>query len=335
MLIRVQAGLLPKYRRGGAPIVEYRRLGRTNLQVSLMGLGSGGKSRLGQAHGLAQDEIIPIVRRAFELGVNIVDTSPEYGESETLLGNALADVPRDSYTLCTKMMPFRAREGTLRPQADLRESIETSLRQLKTDHLDVLYLHGVPPDLLDEVMERFQEPLVQAQRDGLVRFLGITETFATDHEHLTLRTVIPQGLFDVVMVGYNVLSPAPAQHVLPLAQRHDVGVVIMCAVRGVLLSSQRIREVVGEWKDEGLLPRDGVPDDEPLGWLTGPWADSVPAAAYKFAADHPAVGTVLTGTGRIAHLEANAEAILGTKLPPALVERVIKTFGPVSRNASF
>jgi L-galactose dehydrogenase len=300
-----------------------------------MGLGSGGKSRLGQAYGLAQAEITPIVRRAFELGVNIVDTSPDYGESETLLGNALKDITRDSYLLCTKMMPYRPRDGVVRPAGDLRASIENSLRQLRTDYLDVLYLHGVPPEALPEVLERFQEPLVQAQRDGLVCYLGITETFATDHEHLTLRTVIPQGLFDVVMVGYNVLSPAPARHVLPLAQEHDVGVVIMCAVRGVLLSSQRIREVIGQWQDEGLLPRDAVPEDEPLGWLVGPWADNVPAAAYKFAADHPAVGTVLTGTGRVAHLEANGDAILGPKLPPELVERAIRTFGPVSRNASF
>lgn len=300
-----------------------------------MGLGSGGKSRLGQAHGLAQEEITPIVRRAFELGVNIVDTSPQYGDSEALLGNALADVPRDSYVLCTKMMPARSSGEVLKPAEALRESIEKSLRQLRTDYLDVMYLHGVPPDILDDVLERFQEPLQKAQQDGLVRFLGITETFATDHEHITLRMVIPQGLFDVVMVGYNVMSPAPAQHVLPLAQEHDIGVVVMCAVRGVLLNSQRIREVVAEWKDEGLLPRDAVPDDEPLGWLTGAWADNVPAAAYKFAADHPAVGTVLTGTGRIAHLNANAEAILGAKLPPKLVERAIATFGPVSRNASF
>ena len=173
------------------------------------------------------------------------------------------------------------------------------------------------------------------QREGKVRFLGVTEAFATDHEHLMARTVLPRGIFDVAMIGYNVLSPVPATYVFPLAEAHDVGIVIMCAVRGVLLSPQRIREVVAEWKDEGLLPRDAVPDDEPLGWLLGPWADSVPAAAYKFAADHPAVSTVLTGTGRIAHLEANAEAILGTRLLPAVVQRAIETFGPVSRNASF
>ena len=313
--------------------MEYRRLGRTNLRVSLLGLGSGGRSQLGQAHGVEQAGITAIVRRAMDMGVNVIDTSPEYGDSEALLGNALAGVPRDSYVMCTKFWPVR--NDAVRSAATFRESFEGSLKRLQTDYVDVMYLHGVPPDWLERVLDELLDPLQQLQREGKVRFLGVTEAFATDHEHLMARTVLPRGIFDVAMIGYNVLSPVPATYVFPLAEAHDVGIVIMCAVRGVLLSPQRIREVVAEWKDEGLLPQDAVPDDEPLGWLLGPWADSVPAAAYKFAADHPAVSTVLTGTGRIAHLEANAEAILGTRLPPAVVQRAIETFGPVSRNASF
>lgn len=313
--------------------MEYRRLGRTNLRVSVLGLGSGGKSQLGQAHGMAQDQITPIVRRALDLGVNIIDTSPDYADSEALLGNALADVPRDSYVMCTKFWPVR--NDTVRPASAFLESFENSLKRLRTDYVDVMYLHGVPPSHLEQVLEELLPPLQQIQREGKVRFLGVTEQFGTDHAHAMAQAALPRGIFDVAMIGYNVLSAAPARNVLPLAQQHDVGVVIMCAVRGVLLSLDRIRAVVGEWKAEGLLPQDAVPDDEPLGWLVGPWADSVPAAAYKFAADHPAVGTVLTGTGRVAHLEANAEAILGSKLPPEIVQRVIDTFGPVSRNASF
>ncbi len=313
--------------------MEYRRLGRTNLNVSLLGLGSGGRSRLGQAHGLAQTEITSIVRHALGMGVNIVDTSPDYGDSESLLGNALAGVPRDSYILCTKFWPVR--EGKVRSAQLFRESMEASLKRLQTEYVDVFYLHGVPPDFLEPVLEELLPPLQKARDEGLVRYLGVTETFATDHEHLMARSALPRGLFDVAMIGYNVLSPAPANHVFPIAQAADVGIVIMCAVRGVLLSGERIRAVVGEWKDEGLLPRDAVPDDEPLGWLLGPWADSVPAAAYKFAADSPAVSTVLTGTGRIAHLDANAEAVLGQRLPPEIVQRAIDAFGPVSRNASF
>ena len=313
--------------------MEYRRLGRTNLNVSLLGLGSGGKSQLGQAHGMTQNEITPIVRRALDLGVNIIDTSPDYADSEILLGGALADVPRDSYYMCTKFWPVR--NDTVRSADLFLESFHASLKRLQTEYVDVMYLHGVPPSHLDEVLETLAPSLQQIQQEGKARFLGVTEQFGTDHAHAMAMSALPRGIFDVAMIGYNVLSAAPALNVLPLAQQHDIGVVIMCAVRGVLLNPDRIRAVVGEWKAEGLLPHDAVPDDEPLSWLLGPWADSVPAAAYKFAADHPAVGTVLTGTGRIAHLEANSEAILGAKLPPEIVQRVIDTFGPVSRNASF
>jgi aryl-alcohol dehydrogenase-like predicted oxidoreductase len=313
--------------------VEYRRLGRTDLNVSVLGLGSGGRSRLGQAHGLAQDEITTIVRRALDLGVNVVDTAPTYGQSEGLLGKALAGVPRESYVLCTKFRPFP--QSGLEPKEALRASLEQSLGDLNTDYVDVMYLHGVQPNAREQILDRFYEPLEQARRDGLTRFLGVTEAFEGDHEHASLRAIVPSGQFDVVMLGYNVLSPSPSQHVLPLAQTHDVGVVVMCAVRGVLLRPERIREVVGEWKDAGLLARDAVPDDEPLGWLLGPWADTIPTAAYKFARAHPGVGCVLTGTGRMEHLEANAEAILGAPLPPEVVERIEAVFGPVARNASF
>lgn len=313
--------------------MQYRRLGRTNLQVSMLGLGSGGRSRLGQAHGLEQEDVTTIVRRALDIGVNFIDTAPAYGRSEELLGAALAGVPRDSYVLGTKFRPWG--EDAPLSADELRASLERSLRALKTDYVDILYLHGIKPEWLDPVLEQLRESMERARRDGLIRFLGITETFESDHAHATMQAVFPRGIFDVAMVGYNVLSPAPARHVLPLARQHDVGIVIMCAVRGVLLNPERIREVIGEWKSEGLLAPDAVPDDEPLGWLVGPWADSIPAAAYKFAAAHPAVGTVLTGTGRLAHFEANAEAILGTPIPDKVVEHAIKLFAPVSRNASF
>ncbi|MDP8925078.1 MAG: aldo/keto reductase [Chloroflexota bacterium] len=303
------------------------------MQVSLLGLGSGGRSRLGQAHGLDQEDVTRIVRRALDIGVNFIDTAPSYGCSEELLGTALAGVPRDSYVLGTKFRPWG--DDAPRSAEELRASLERSLRGLQTDYVDILYLHGVRPEWLDRVLEQLHEPMERARQDGLIRFLGITEAFESDHAHATLQAVVPREVFDVAMVGYNVLSPAPARHVLPLAQQHDVGIVVMCAVRGVLLRPERIREVIGEWKAEGLLARDAVPDDEPLGWLVGPGADSIPAAAYKFAAAHRAVSTVLTGTGRLEHFEANAEAILGTPLPDKVVERAVDLFAPVSRNASF
>ena len=76
-------------------------------------------------------------------------------------------------------------------------------------------------------------------------------------------------------------------------------------------------------------------DADPLGWMIGPWAASMTEVGYKFAAAHPAVSSVLTGTGRLEHLQANAQAILGPPLPATLVEGAQALFTPVSRNASF
>ena len=310
--------------------MEYRRLGRTGLNVSLLGLGSGGASRLGQKHGLDQQAVTALVRRALDLGINHIDTAPVYDRSEHLLGPALRGVPRDSYILATKFWPNRT--GDLDPPPVLRASVEESLRRLETDYLDILYLHGIAPDRWEIVSETYLPMMQQLQREGLIRHLGVTEAFTGDNEHAMLRAVLPLNVFDVVMVGYNVLSPAPVRHVLPLAQAGDVGVVIMCAVRGALLRPERIREIVGEWRQHGLLAPEAVPEDDPLGWLLGPWAPSMTEAAYKFAAAHPAVGCVLSGTGRVEHLEANVQAILGPPLPADLVQRAQDLFAPVSQN---
>jgi L-galactose dehydrogenase len=313
--------------------MEYRRLGRTGLLVSTLGLGTGGASMLGQQQGLEQAGVTALVRRALDLGINLIDTAPVYKRSELLLGPALAGVPRDSYLLATKFWPNRT--GALQPTSALRASVEQSLRRLKTDYLDLLYLHSVEAERWQKVVEAFQAELEQLRRDGLVRYLGLSEAFHTDHQHLTARSVIPLGLFDVVMVGYNLLSPSASQQVFPLARAHDVGVVAMCAARGALRRPERIREIARGWKQEGLLAEDAVPDDDPLGWVLGPWADSLTAAGYKFAAADPAVSCVLAGTGRIAHLEQNVAAVLGPPLPPAIVQRAIELFGPVSRCVNY
>ena len=71
--------------------MEYRRLGRTGFEVSLLSLGSGGARVLGQALGYSQDQQTALVRRALDLGVNLIDTSSQYGDSEAILGRALYD----------------------------------------------------------------------------------------------------------------------------------------------------------------------------------------------------------------------------------------------------
>src|SRR5436305_8281368 len=89
------------------PEMQYRRLGRTGLQVSVIGLGTGGPSMLGQRSGVAQGEAERTVRHALDLGINLIDTAADYQGSEAILGAALAGVPRGSYVLCTKFKAER------------------------------------------------------------------------------------------------------------------------------------------------------------------------------------------------------------------------------------
>jgi L-galactose dehydrogenase len=313
--------------------MEYRKLGRTDIEVSLLGLGSGGRSRLGQTYGSGQTEVNEVVRRALDLGVNIIDTAPGYADSEELLGRALAGVKRDSYVLCTKFQPVQG--GVFQPPAALRESLERSLERLRSDHVEVAYLHGVHPQRFDAVVDRFLPELQRAQRDGLIRHIGITEIFQEDEDHRSLRDALALDVFDVMMVGHNLLSPSPAELVFPRAQQARVGLVVMCAVRGALLDPVRVRQLVREWKDAGLLAEDAVPDDDVLGGILGDLAGDVASAAYRFAADHPAVATVLTGTGSPAHLEQNAAAVAAGPLPADVVRRLYELFGPVRRAAGF
>ena len=106
----------------------------------------------------------------------------------------------------------------------------------------------------------------------------------------------------------------------------------MCAVRRAIARPEKLQELVAELKTRGEIAADALTDAEPLDWLVGEGVESVAAAAYKFAAGHPAVPCVLTGTATLAHLEENVRAILGPPLPAAHRRRLVETFLPVGRN---
>jgi L-galactose dehydrogenase len=308
----------------------YRTLGRTDLRVSILGLGSGGASRLGQRYNFSTTDTERLVKRALDAGVNLIDTAPTYSHSESLLGQVLGGVARDQYVLCTKFQPH-ADGDRLHSPADLRASLENSLRALRTNFVDVFYLHGIAPARYAEVRDRLLPELKAAKQAGLIKHIGITERYQTDHEHKMAPMAIADGDFGVIMVGFNLLSPSAVTTVLPLAGEHQVGIVVMCAVRSVLVNPSAVSACVREWKHQGLLQPGAVLTEAPLDWLIDEQTPSIAAAAYKFAAAHPAVGTVLTGTASLDHFEPNLQAILGSPLPRAKLQRVQDVFGPVQR----
>ena len=123
--------------------MEYTILGRSGLRVSIVGLGCGGPSRLGQASGKSEQESIAVVRQALDLGITLVDTAEMYG-TETIVGKALAAVPRDQVVISTKKTPPSPDRPD--PVGELRRGLEQSLRRLNTDSVDIYHLHGVRPD---------------------------------------------------------------------------------------------------------------------------------------------------------------------------------------------
>lgn len=112
--------------------MDYVPFGRTGLQVSVMGLGCGGASRIGQSSNKSEAESIAIVRAALAAGVNFIDTAEAYG-TEAMVGAALQGVARDKVVLSTKKSYRKAISPAL-----VRQGLEESLQRLRTDYVDIL-----------------------------------------------------------------------------------------------------------------------------------------------------------------------------------------------------
>ncbi len=271
-----------------------------------------------------------LVRRCLDLGVNLFDTARGYSQSESILGRCLEGVPRDSYHLITKWNMGEEEDVSLR-EDHLSNAVENSLRLLQTDHIDVFMFHGLTAEQHDEAVERYF-PLLQKFRDeGKIRSVGLSTVFVTDAAQdgaLAALTKRPD-LWDVVMIKYGILNQHAAKEILPLAEKHNVGVVNMAAARIRLPNPQLLEETMVEWGEKGYLPHDSLAEKNPLGWLVHEDIDSVVAAGYKFAADHPAIATVLTGTANLDHLEENARAVERPYLNSADSQRLVELFGDI------
>ena len=115
-------------------------MGKTELDVSLVSFGSGGPSKLGQNTGLSSNEQNDLIRNVLDSGINLIDSSEGYGESEAILGRALLGAQRDSYILATKCL-YKSPEGGMRRPGDLKLSIDRCLERLSTDYIDIMQFH--------------------------------------------------------------------------------------------------------------------------------------------------------------------------------------------------
>lgn len=302
-------------------------LGRTGLRVGVMGLGAGGHSRLGQSQGKSEAESVAVVRRAVELGANLIDTAEAY-KTEPIVGKALVGLPRDSYVLSTKKGP-RDKDRLISAQ-EYRAGVEAGLQRLGLEYVDILHVHGVMPHEYSHVREEILPVLQQFRDEGKIRWLGITENFSGDTTHQTLQAALKDKVWDVMMVGFNMLNHTARHTILPETQAQGVGTLCMFAVRRALSNPDAIKELLTQLEGEGKIDLTGYNRDEPLDFLTAPGvATSLTEAAYRYCRHEPGMDVILSGTGSIDHLEDNANALQLPPLPKEALDRVNKLFAKV------
>ena len=312
----------------------YRTLGRTGLRVSLLGMGTGGPNVLGQMIGRPESEMRALLHRAFDLGINLFDTAREYMDSEIILGRVFEELPRDEIVVSTKFAAVLAVESgvQIKTAAEVVDTVESSLSRLRLSEIDVVMVGGLlTPENAAVVLEEHVPALERLRRQGKVRHVGSTEASSSDGAHEWLLHALPADVFDVAMVGHNMLNQSARLSVFPACVDRDVGVMNIYTSRRVMSDPRRLREVVAGLAARGVVSDDVGSAEEPLGWLIeSDEAASLVEAAYRYAAYTEGVSAVMTGTIDPGHLEQNVESVLKGPLSAGAIARLRSEFGAVA-----
>ncbi len=201
--------------------MQTRTLGRTGLQLPVLSFGA---SSLGaEFRSVKTDEALQSVHTALECGLNFIDTSPFYGRgmSEVLLGIALKGVPRDSYTLCSKLGRYDLAHFDFSAKR-VAESVDVSLHRLGTDHLDIMLCHDIEFVPMQQIVDETIPALRKIQQAGKVRFIGIS-----GYPMKAFRYVLEQTDLDCVLSynQYTLQNTRFADDLVPELKTRGVGVM--------------------------------------------------------------------------------------------------------------
>jgi aryl-alcohol dehydrogenase-like predicted oxidoreductase len=305
--------------------MQYTTLGRTGLKVSVAGLGCGGASRLGLARGKTDKDAADLVRGALDLGINLIDAARNYG-TEEVVGNALKGVPRDSVVLCTKHLVKV--EGRTYSADEVVAGLNESLRCLRTDHVDIFYIHGLAVDRYDHAMKTVLPALRREQEKGKFRFLAASEAPTQEPRHEATVKALGEDLFDVFMLAFSLVNQNARELVFPKTLAQRVGTTLMFVVRGIFSDKAHLRRSFQALADKGELPDWIAKKDDPLDFLIHVGgARSHTDAAYRYARHEPGADVVLFGTGSIEHMKENVASILAPPLPEADRAQIRELFG--------
>ncbi len=294
--------------------MKYRRLGRTNFDVSEMGYGAWGIGGL-QWIGANDQESLAALHRAIELGLNFIDTALAYGNghSERLVGQVVRDAGRRIY-VATKVPPknqlWPAQPGIgiqqVFPYDYILRSTERSLKNLKTDTIDLQQLHVWNPAWIGR--DEWREAFEVLKRSGKVRAVGIS---INDHQPDSALEIIRTGLIDTVQVIYNIFDQSPERNLFPLTMEHEVGVLARVPLdEGGLTGNidEHTTFPEGDFRNEyfrGDRKKQVSERVKNLRRDLGSHDGNLPEIALRFCLSHPTVSAVIPGMRSIRNAEAN------------------------------
>ncbi|MCC6424487.1 MAG: aldo/keto reductase [Phycisphaerales bacterium] len=291
--------------------MKYRRLGKTNIRVSVVGVGTwqfGGE----WARDFSQDDADQILNTAHELGINLIDTAECYGDhtSESLIGNAVHR-NRDRWIIATKFghqfQGFLKRTDERTPRDAVRQ-LEDSLRALRTDYVDILQYHSIRNEEFDN--SELQQTLIRLKEQGKVRHIG-NSIAPNDNLHQTEAS--QQAQVETIQVLYNRLDRKPEKGVFDSCRRQDLGVLARVPLASGFLtgkykpgdrfaaddvrSGYKLQEVENRLREVEQIEKSELPPSVPM----ATWA-------LAWVLQHPAVTTVIPGCKNPKQVRSNASA---------------------------
>lgn len=310
--------------------MRYRTLGKTGLRVSEIGFGAWAMGG-GMWGGKRDQDSKAAMARAHELGLNFIDTALVYGEghSEQLVGEFVRQ-HRD-VAVATKVPPkcYRwpaypdAKLKEFFPAAWIRECAETSLKNLKLDHIDLLQLHVWADSFTDE--HDWLEAFTKLKQEGKIRFAGIS---INSHDPASALRVAASGHIEALQVFYNIFDQSPEDELLPLCATHGVGILARVPLdEGSLTGKLRYDSTFpeGDFRNQyfaGALLKETVDRVEKFRPLVEKAAATMARGALRYCLSHPAVSTVIPGMRSAAQAADNCAASDDGPLDPAVVEEL-------------
>ena len=309
--------------------MRYRRLGASDLEVSEISLGSW----LTYGVGVEADQARACLDRAFEVGINFIDTANIYGRgaAETFLGEALADRPRDSYVLATKLyFPMTETDRGL-SRAQIEKQLGASLKRLRTDYVDLYQCHRYD---WDTPLEETMAALTDAVRSGKARHIGFSEWPAERIQAAIEMSGVER--FVSSQPQYSLLWREPEEEVIPLCADNGISQIVWSPLgQGVLTGkyapgapppagTRATSEEMGGWMDR-LLQRRVLEAVQRLKPLAAEAGLSLAQFSLAWVLREPNVASAIIGASRPSQVDENAAAS-GAEVDPALfaqAERIV------------